>query len=163
MAKSKVAKNKIKVAMKVTKTVVQKQVIVARGSQKLMQGRVVSAKMPKTVTVLVEHRKTHPLYGKSVRRSKRYLVHDGLGAILGDVVQILQTRPMSKNKHFKVGKIVGRDMEAIVEEQLKMEAEKAIAEVMPEEKIDKPSDVIYQTEETDKKEKNKKERKGLKA
>ena len=124
---------------------------------KVMRGRVVSAKLLKTVTVLVEHRKTHPLYGKSVRRSKRYLVHDGLGAVLGDVVQILQTRPMSKNKHFKIGKIVGRNIEAIVTEQLKIKAAEAIAEVMPEEKKESKVESLESSEEVieDKKEKRK--------
>jgi small subunit ribosomal protein S17 len=99
-----------------------------------MIGRVVSAKMQKTVSVLVEGKKTHPLYKKTYVWSKKYLVHDEMGAKEGDVVSIAETRPISKNKHFKVIKILGKDVVALGEAAMKQVEEKAIAEVMPEEK-----------------------------
>lgn len=99
-----------------------------------MIGRVVSAKMEKTVAVLVEGQKTHPLYKKTYVWSKKYLVHDELGAKLGDVVKIVSTKPISKRKYFRVEKILGKDEVALGEAAMKQEAEEAIAEVMPEEK-----------------------------
>ncbi len=65
-----------------------------------MIGRVVSDKTDKTVTILVESRKTHPLYKKTYAWSKKYLVHDELGAKEGDVVSIIPTRPISKRKRW---------------------------------------------------------------
>ncbi len=97
-------------------------------------GRVVSVKLAKTATVLIESRKTHRLYNKSFKRSKRYLVHDELGVKEGDLVEIVKIRPMSKLKHWQIIKVVGRDLEAIVNEELKSGVAEAIAEVMPEEK-----------------------------
>lgn len=99
-----------------------------------LQGRVVSAKQKKSATVLISSRKLHPLYKKSFKRSKRYLAHDELGVVVGDVVEMVDTKPISKNKHFRITKVLGRDIEAVVSEELKEKAEEAIAEVMPEEK-----------------------------
>lgn len=104
-----------------------------------MIGRVVSAKMQKTLAVLVEGKKTHPLYRKTFVWSKKYLVHDEIGAKLGDVVSITQTKPISKRKHFIVTKILGKDEVALGEAAMKQVEEEAIAEVMPEEKEEKPS------------------------
>lgn len=101
--------------------------------KQIIKGRVVS-KTPKTVVVLVEREKIHPLYKKTFRRSKRYLVHDELGANLGDLVEIVKVRPVSRNKHFHVQKIIGKNIEAIIVEELKEKAAEAIAQVMPEEK-----------------------------
>lgn len=97
-----------------------------------MKGRVVSTKMTKTAVVLIERDKMHPLYGKSFRRSKKYLVHDEVGVSDGDVVEIVKTKPFSKNKHWQVLRIAGKDMEAILTEKLKEKAAEEIAEVMPE-------------------------------
>ena len=63
-----------------------------------MQGRVVSAKHIKTVTVLVNRTVVHPLYKKGFKRSKKYLVHDLLGSKEGDLVEIIKVKPISKNK-----------------------------------------------------------------
>ena len=87
-----------------------------------MVGRVVSVKMNNTVVALVERVKTHPLYKKSYKSSKKYLVDDSLGVKLGDIIEMQSIRPLSKNKHFKVLKVVGRNIEEIVEEELKQEA-----------------------------------------
>lgn len=129
-------------------------------SNKTIQGRVVSAKIPKTVTVLVEGRKIHPLYGKAYKYSKRYLVHDELGVSEGDVIEICQCRPISKNKRFQVRKVIGKDIEAIVTEQLKEEVQEAIAEVMPvEEEREKGQELSIKGEEEEDKNKEVKEEK----
>lgn len=75
-------------------------------------GRVVSDKMNKTVTVLVEQRVKHPLYGKYVAKSKKYHAHaEENGLKVGDVVEICETRPISKTKSWAVTR---RISEAVV-------------------------------------------------
>lgn len=70
-------------------------------------GRVVSDKRAKTVTVLVERRVTHELYGKIVGRSRKYHAHDENGEYhLGDVVEIAEGRPISKTKSWVVTKLL---------------------------------------------------------
>lgn len=98
-----------------------------------MIGRVVSIKMTHSASVLVEGKKTHPLYKKSYAWSKKFLADDPIGVKLGDIVEIFKTKPVSKRKHWLVTKVVGSDFVAIAEEQLKEEAKEAIEEVMPEE------------------------------
>lgn len=72
-----------------------------------MSGRVVSDKMDKTVTVLVERKVKHPLIGKIVRRSKKFHAHDENNECReGDLVVIEESRPMSKTKTWRVSKIV---------------------------------------------------------
>jgi small subunit ribosomal protein S17 len=72
-----------------------------------LTGRVVSDKMDKTVTVLVERRVTHPMYGKIVTRSKKYHAHDEKDEYKeGDVVLIEECRPMSRTKAWRVAKLV---------------------------------------------------------
>ncbi len=74
-----------------------------------LTGRVVSDKMDKTVTVLVERRVKHPLYGKVIRRSKKYHAHDETNQYrIGDVVVIEECRPISKTKAWKVTRLVER-------------------------------------------------------
>lgn len=74
---------------------------------KTMQGRVVSDKADKTVTVNVERRFKHPLYGKVVTVSKRYLAHDESNEYgVGDIVEIAASRPISKRKRFVVTRLV---------------------------------------------------------
>ncbi len=78
-------------------------------SGRTIEGRVVSNKMTKTVTVLLERQVQHPLYGKIVRRSTKVHAHDEKGECKeGDVVRISETRPMSKTKNWRVVKIVTR-------------------------------------------------------
>ena len=78
-----------------------------RNQRKVYTGRVVSDKMDKTVTVLVETYKTHPLYHKRVKQSKKYAVHDETNkAKVGDVVRIVSTKPISKTKRFYLKEIV---------------------------------------------------------
>ncbi|HQR78558.1 MAG: 30S ribosomal protein S17 [Betaproteobacteria bacterium] len=70
-------------------------------------GKVVSNKMDKTVTVLVERRVKHPVYGKYVVKSNKYHAHDATDALNeGDVVEIASTRPLSKTKTWKVTRVV---------------------------------------------------------
>lgn len=78
-----------------------------RNSRKVYQGTVVSDKMQKTVTVLVETHKKHSLYGKRVKSSKKFKAHDEEGiAKYGDVVKIMETRPLSATKRFRVVEVV---------------------------------------------------------
>src|SRR3990167_4365321 len=125
-----------------------------------MKGRVVSNKMKNTVTVLIDSTKKHPLYKKSFAWSKKYLVDDPLGASLGDIVEIVKVRPVSKDKHFRVIKIVGRDEVALGEEHMQTVVEQAIAEVLPEEeKEESSSENLELSTEEAKPEKVKKETK----
>jgi small subunit ribosomal protein S17 len=79
-----------------------------------LTGRVTSDKMNKTVTVLVERKVKHPLYGKFVSRSKKYHAHDEKNEFHpGDLVQIEETRPLSKTKAWKVVKLVEKAKEEI--------------------------------------------------
>ena len=69
--------------------------------------KVVSDKTDKTITVLVETYKKDPLYGKRVKSSKKYAAHDEKNeAKVGDTVRIVETRPLSKSKHFRLVEIV---------------------------------------------------------
>jgi len=76
-------------------------------NKRTLTGRVVSDKMTKTVTVLVERRVKHPLYGKFVTRTKKYHAHDENGDYHeGDLVEIEETRPVSKTKAWRVTKLL---------------------------------------------------------
>ena len=78
-----------------------------RNKRKVYTGRVVSDKMDKTITVLVETHKKHPLYGKRVKYSKKFKAHDELNsAKVGDIVRIMETRPLSATKRFRLVEIV---------------------------------------------------------
>ena len=79
----------------------------AAKSQRTLVGRVVSDKRAKTVTVLVERRVTHDLYGKIVGRSRKYHAHDEKGEFkMGDMVEIAESRPISKTKSWVVTRLV---------------------------------------------------------
>ena len=70
-------------------------------------GKVVSAKCDKTITVLVETYKNHPLYGKRVKYSKKYAAHDEENAAkVGDTVKIRMTRPLSKTKRYELVEVL---------------------------------------------------------
>ena len=78
-----------------------------RSNRKVYRGTVVSDKMDKTITVIVETKKTHPLYGKRVKYSKKFKAHDENNeARMGDNVEIMETRPLSATKRFRLVKIV---------------------------------------------------------
>ena len=78
-----------------------------RNARKVYRGTVVSDAMDKTITVKVETKKTHPLYGKRVEYSKKFKAHDENNeAHVGDRVEIMETRPLSATKHFRLVKVV---------------------------------------------------------
>ena len=80
-----------------------------RSDRKVRTGVVVGDKADKTITVMVERRFSHPLYGKGVKRSKRYHAHDeGNACRVGDTVRIIETRPLSKTKRWRVLETLGR-------------------------------------------------------
>src|SRR2546423_2613921 len=80
-----------------------------RGSRKTRLGLVVSDKMQKTVVVAIERRFAHPVYGKMVTRTKRLKAHDEENsAKTGDTVRIMETRPLSKDKRWRLVEIIDR-------------------------------------------------------
>jgi len=80
-----------------------------RGSRKERLGRVVSDKMQKTVVVAIERRVPHPVYGKMVTRTRKVKAHDEENsAKTGDLVRITETRPLSKDKRWRLIEIVER-------------------------------------------------------
>jgi len=82
---------------------------VPRGTRKERVGRVVSDKMQKTVVVAIERRVPHPVYGKMVTRTKKVKAHDEENsAKTGDLVRIAETRPLSKDKRWRLVEIVER-------------------------------------------------------
>lgn len=102
-----------------------------RERRKVMTGRVVSDKMAKTVIVAVEERSSHPLYGKVVTRVRRFKAHNEEPlAKAGDLVRIVESRPLSREKRFRVAEIVqrGEIVEQIAEKELDSLREKEQAE-----------------------------------
>ncbi|MHB8858258.1 MAG: 30S ribosomal protein S17 [Thermoleophilia bacterium] len=77
------------------------------GNRKERRGIVTSDKMDKTITVRIDTAKAHRLYGKTVRRSRKLAVHDeNNDAGIGDMVRIIETRPLSKNKRWRLAEII---------------------------------------------------------
>ena len=86
-----------------------KNAAAGRTSRKMRQGLVVSDKMDKTVVVAIERRVPQPVYGKMVTKTKRLKAHDeGNTAKVGDTVRIVETRPLSKDKRWRLLEIVER-------------------------------------------------------
>lgn len=83
-------------------------------NRKRLTGVVVSAKMQKTVKVRVDRSYRHPLYGKVVRTHKNYLVHDEMDSQPGDIVKMVESRPISKHKRWVIEEILRRATEAEV-------------------------------------------------
>ncbi|MBR3357791.1 MAG: 30S ribosomal protein S17 [Solobacterium sp.] len=78
-----------------------------RNRRKVLRGTVVSDKMDKTVVVEINTTKSHPLYGRQVKYTTRFKAHDENNeAKVGDVVEIMETRPLSADKHFRLVKII---------------------------------------------------------
>ena len=78
-----------------------------RGERKVREGYVVSDKMDKTIVVSLEDRVKHPLYGKVIRRTSKVKAHDEANtAGVGDTVRIIETRPLSKTKRWRLAEIV---------------------------------------------------------
>jgi len=83
--------------------------VLGRKQMKALEGVVISAKMQKTISVEMERMELHPKYKKYVRRSVRFKVHDEKGeAKDGDVVRFVQTRPISRTKHWRLVEVVSR-------------------------------------------------------
>jgi small subunit ribosomal protein S17 len=80
--------------------------VAERGTRKVREGIVVSNKMTKTVVVKIERRVQHGLYSKVVVRTKRFKAHDEIGCDEGDRVEIMETRPVSKEKCWRVTRIL---------------------------------------------------------
>jgi small subunit ribosomal protein S17 len=78
-----------------------------RGQRKIRMGRVVSDKMDKTVVVELERRFSHPIYRRTVRRTSRIKVHDARNECrVGDVIRVMETRPLSKEKRWRLLEVV---------------------------------------------------------
>lgn len=74
---------------------------------KILEGQVISTKMQKTVVVQVVRRTAHPLYKKLIRKSKKYKADTGgLNIMLGDTVKMVEIKPVSKNKHFRIVEVI---------------------------------------------------------
>lgn len=99
-----------------------------------MVGRIVSIKMDHSAVMIVEGKKTHPKYKKSFVYTKKYIVDDPFEVKLGDMVIVEKIAPMSKRKHWRITKVLGRDIVSIEQAELLEDANEAIAEVMPEDK-----------------------------
>jgi len=74
---------------------------------KIFKGKVVSTKMAKTATVVVERILVHPIYKKRFKRVRKFQVHDELGVKIGDKVSFVTTRPVSKLKKWKIIEVLG--------------------------------------------------------
>ncbi len=84
-------------------------VVKNRKARRIKQGRVVSDKMDKTIVVVSETRVPHPVYGKIVRKSVKFKAHDEQNdAKTGDTVRIMECRPLSKDKRWRLVEVVGR-------------------------------------------------------
>jgi small subunit ribosomal protein S17 len=80
-----------------------------RGVRKVRVGVVSSDKMEKTITVVIENKKKHPLYGKIMTSSKKIKAHDEANeAHIGDTVEVMETRPLSKAKRWRLTKVIER-------------------------------------------------------
>lgn len=85
------------------------ETLVVRNHRKVRRGYVVSDKMDRTVVVELEDRTKHPLYGKVVTRTKKVKAHDENNDIrVGDLVRIMETRPLSKTKRWRVVEVIER-------------------------------------------------------
>ncbi len=81
----------------------------SRNLRKERIGVVVSNKMDKSISVHVERKVKHPMYGKFVKKSKKYIAHDENNEVgIGDTVRIMETRPISKNKCWRLVEIIER-------------------------------------------------------
>ncbi len=105
--------------------------------RKVRVGRVVSNKMDKTVVVVVEWQSRHRIYSKSVKRSTKFMAHDAASECrLGDVVRIVETRPLSKTKRWRVAEILQKgDVAEIQPEQVVGEEVEVLAPEQPEERL----------------------------
>lgn len=81
--------------------------MITRNKRKERMGRVVSDKMQQSIVVLVTRKVKHPLYGKFMKRTKRFMAHDQENQCkVGDVVRIMETRPLSRNKRWRLVEVI---------------------------------------------------------
>ena len=110
-------------------------------------GRVVSNKMDKTVVVAVETRRHHPIYKKTVRKITRYKAHDEINECQpGDTVRLEETRPLSKEKRWRVAEILVK-AEQLEVRPVELEAEPEEAVVEPEEAVAEVEEDVVEPEE----------------
>jgi len=102
-----------------------------------------SANMIKTVKVRVDRSYRHPLYGKVVRSHKNYLVHDEIGCQPGDIVCIVESRPISKRKRWVVQEVLRRASEEVLAAERDVLIDEPILEA---ETVDEPEDVVEEPE-----------------
>jgi small subunit ribosomal protein S17 len=87
----------------------QENTVEIRGNRKTRVGTVVSDKMEKTIVVAIRSRVKHPMYGKILNRTKRVKAHDENNECrIGDTVKIMETRPLSKDKHWRLVEVVSK-------------------------------------------------------
>ena len=78
-----------------------------RNFRKERSGKVVSNKMDKSITVVIERKEKHPIYGKFMKKSSKFMAHDENNECgIGDTVRIMETRPLSKNKNWRLVEII---------------------------------------------------------
>ncbi len=94
-----------------------------RGHRHEMVGIVTSDKMQKTVVVTIERLVRHPKYERVVKRRSRFMAHDELGARVGDKVRIMETRPLSRHKRWRVVEILQRAARRVPEAELELSEE----------------------------------------
>lgn len=106
--KAEVTVDKAEVAVDIAELTADKTAnIVARGRRKVRVGKVVSTKMDKTIAVEIERRLKHPIYKKYFKKTKKFLAHDeNNSATEGDIVKIMETRPLSARKRWRLVEIV---------------------------------------------------------
>lgn len=100
-------------------------------SRRRLQGTVISDNMDKTVVVRVDTTKRHPLYDKVIRTYKKYMAHDETNDItVGDIVQIVESRPLSKRKRWAVEKVLERKLmlEDLTSAELQGRAEEVLSD-----------------------------------
>ena len=117
----------------------------ANERRKMQLGRVVSDKMDKTIVVAVDHRVRHRLYGKVVKRTSKFAAHDERNECrIGDVVRIVETRPLSKSKRWRVAELIQK---ADVVDVTPTEA--AVADQPAEEVVEEARAVAIEAEPAD--------------
>lgn len=112
-------------------------------NRRRLEGTVSTANMMKTVKVRVDRSYRHPLYGKVVRSHKNYLVHDEIGCLPGDIVCIVESRPISKRKRWVVQEVLRRASKAVIAAEREVLIDEPILET---EALDEPEDVVEEPE-----------------
>ncbi len=127
------------------------QTLVHRGHRKMKVGRVVSAKMPKTVIVEISRLRKHPLYKKVISVRKRFPAHDANGEVkAGDIVRIQESRPFSATKRWQVIEVISRTGEAMAAAPEAADIEKQLEErAGVTELLSKPERETPETEEAE--------------